>query len=192
MYRINETFYSLQGEGYHVGKASFFIRFSGCNLACAFCDTDHRPFTWRSLDSLLDEAARCPASHVVLTGGEPTLSADAALVEGLHRLGKFVAIETNGTHEPPEGTDWVTLSPKDGMAAGARTKLTRCDELKVVYRGQDLAAYAHIEAGHRFLQPCDTGNPETDKRLRDEAIALCLKYPQWRLSLQTHKLTGIR
>ncbi len=192
MYKINETFYSLQGEGYYTGTPSFFIRFSGCNLSCPFCDTDHRAGTWRSLEDLLEEARAIPARHVVLTGGEPTLYVDSALTNGLHDLGKYIAIETNGTRPVPSGIDWITLSPKDGMAPDARTVLTECDELKVVYRGQDLGIYNRLTARHRFLQPCATGHAETDRAYTQAALEACLKWPEWRLSLQTHKLLNIR
>ncbi len=192
MYNINEIFYSLQGEGYFTGTPSLFIRFAGCNLACPFCDTQHRAGRPCSVRDLLDEAGQCPARHVVLTGGEPSLFVDKELLEGLHGLNKFVAIETNGTHPLPVGIDWVTLSPKDGLAPNARTRLTACNELKVVYRGQDLGAYDRIRADHRFLQPCETGQAAEDRQNRAATIAACLRHPEWRLSLQTHKLLGIR
>lgn len=192
MYKINETFYSLQGEGFYSGTPAFFIRFSGCNLSCPFCDTRHAGGVLRSLDSLLAEAGSCPARHVVLTGGEPSLFADAALTAGLHRIGKFIAIETNGTHPLPPGIDWVTLSPKDGLAPNALTVLTRCDELKVVYRGQDLAHYAAISARHRYLQPCASGDAQADRENTRATVEACLRQPEWSLSLQTHKLLAIR
>lgn len=192
MYKINETFYSLQGEGFYTGTPAFFIRFSGCNLACPFCDTQHADGILRSLDSLLDEAGDCPARHVVLTGGEPSLFADATLTAGLHRIGKFIAIETNGTHPLPPGIDWVTLSPKDGLAPGARTTLTQCDELKIVYRGQDLTPYMAISARHRYLQPCATGDAQADRANARATVEACLRQPEWHLSLQTHKLLDIR
>lgn len=192
MYKINETFYSLQGEGFYTGTPAFFIRFSGCNLACPFCDTQHADGILRSLDSLLDEAGGCPARHVVLTGGEPSLFADDALTSGLHRIGKFIAIETNGTHPLPPGIDWVTLSPKDGLAPGARTTLTQCDELKIVYRGQDLTPYMAISARHRYLQPCATGDAQADRANARATVEACLRQPEWHLSLQTHKLLDIR
>lgn len=192
MYKINETFYSLQGEGFYTGTPAFFIRFSGCNLACPFCDTQHADGILRSLDSLLDEAGGCPARHVVLTGGEPSLFADATLTAGLHRIGKFIAIETNGTHPLPPGIDWVTLSPKDGLAPGARTTLTQCDELKIVYRGQDLTPYMAISARHRYLQPCATGDAQADRANARATVEACLRQPEWHLSLQTHKLLDIR
>lgn len=192
MYKINETFYSLQGEGFYTGTPAFFIRFSGCNLACPFCDTQHADGILRSLDSLLDEAGGCPSRHVVLTGGEPSLFADATLTAGLHRIGKFIAIETNGTHPLPPGIDWVTLSPKDGLAPGARTTLTQCDELKIVYRGQDLTPYMAISARHRYLQPCATGDAQADRANARATVEACLRQPEWHLSLQTHKLLDIR
>ena len=110
----------------------------------------------------------------------------------MHRIGKFIAIETNGTHPLPPGIDWVTLSPKDGLAPGARTTLTQCDELKIVYRGQDLTPYMAISARHRYLQPCATGDAQADRANARATVEACLRQPEWHLSLQTHKLLDIR
>lgn len=194
-YRINEIFYSLQGEGFFTGIPAVFIRFSGCNLRCPFCDTDHAEGTMMSSDEIMDAIAAYPSRHVVLTGGEPSLFVDDGLVYALHGHGRYIAVETNGTHPLPPGIDWITCSPKYGLASsGSCTDvlLERCDELKVVYLGQDMSVYDRIKADHHFLQPCDTGRPDENRRLLSEAIEYCKSHPLWRLSLQTHKLLGIR
>ena len=194
-FKINEIFYSLQGEGFFVGTPSVFVRFSGCNLACPFCDTDHQSASHLTSTDIADKEAAFPARHVVLTGGEPSLFVTSELTEALHRIGKFVCIETNGTRPLPEGIDWVTLSPKDAFAATTEAKpaIVRCDELKVVFTDADsLPDYSHIEAAHRYLQPCDTGLPDENKRIQQACIDYCLNHPQWALSLQTHKLLGIQ
>lgn len=180
MRKINEIFYSLQGEGYHTGTPAVFVRFSGCNLKCPFCDTRHEAGTLMSDEAIVAEVMKHPARMVILTGGEPGLWIDSRLVDALHRAGKYVCIETNGTCVLPDGIDWVTCSPKEG----ARVKLDRADEVKVVYVGQDVSAYLDIPAAWYFLQPCSCTNTE-------EVIAYVLQHPRWRLSLQTHKLLQI-
>lgn len=192
--RINEIFYSLQGEGFFTGTPAVFVRFAGCNLQCPFCDTDHAPFTEMTEAEVVEEVKRYPAHHVVVTGGEPSLQLSAQLVEALHAAGKFVAVETNGTRPLPAAVDWVTLSPKDAFVAtaAARPVLERCDELKVVFTGEDLPDYTRIQAAHRFLQPCDTGDLQRNREVRAAAVAYCLAHPEWRLSLQTHKVLDIR
>lgn len=181
MRKINEIFYSLQGEGYHTGTPATFVRFSGCNLKCPFCDTRHEEGAGMSDEEILHEVVRYPAHMVILTGGEPSLWIDEALISHLHEAGKYVCIETNGTHALPRGIDWVTCSPK----VGGTVVLDRMNEVKVVYEGQDLTPYESLPAQHFFLQPCSGLNiPET--------VACVLAHPQWRLSLQTHKLIDIR
>lgn len=191
-YKVNEIFYSLQGEGCNAGRAAVFVRFSGCNLRCPFCDTDFSQYaemTAEEIVSRMTEAAREATAlpMAVLTGGEPTLQADERLVSLIHAAGfGFVAMESNGTGVPPAGLDWLTVSPK------GQTVVRRCDELKVVYGGDgDIADYG-VQAGHYCLQPMDTG----DSRRNAEIVAACVDYvkrhPKWRLSLQTHKLINIR
>jgi len=181
MRKINEIFYSLQGEGFHTGTPAVFIRFSGCNLACPFCDTQHDEGVLMTDDDIL-EAVKCyPASMVILTGGEPGLWIDEFFIEKLHQLGKFVCVETNGTRVLPNNVDWVTCSPK----LGSRLNLVYMDEVKVVFLGQDVSVYEQLPAAHFFLQPCSCRNiPETVEYVKH--------HPMWRLSLQTHKLIGIR
>lgn len=181
MRKINEIFYSLQGEGYFTGTPAVFIRFSGCNLKCSFCDTQHEEGTLMSDDGILEEVKRYPAVTVILTGGEPSLWIDCEFVDRLHQAGKYVCIETNGTHALPDNIDWVTCSPKQG----GNLKITRINEVKVVYEGQDIAAYEQLPAKHFFLQPCSCSNIA-------ETVNSVMQHPKWRLSLQTHKLIDIR
>ena len=195
MYKINEIFYSLQGEGYHSGTPAVFVRFSGCNLRCAFCDTQHQEGTMMSLQKIVDEVNKYPcAPLLVLTGGEPSLFIDEDFVGELkQKTGKRIAIETNGTRPLPGNLDWVTLSPKTGFDGGEVEPyvLKACDELKVVYLGQDLAQYDGIQARHRFLQPCYM----MDARQRQANVQACVEvvkaHPGWRLSLQIHRILQI-
>ncbi|MGM9869503.1 MAG: 7-carboxy-7-deazaguanine synthase QueE [Sodaliphilus sp.] len=195
-YRINEIFYSLQGEGFHTGIPSVFVRFSGCNLECRFCDTLHAPGTMLTLEEIAEAVNRHPeAPWVVLTGGEPSLFIDADFVQRLKdATGKQIAIETNGTRPLPDCLDWVTLSPKTGFRGGDvhPCVLTRCDELKVVYLRQKLDAYAHIQASHRFLQPCFVTDPKKCAANVNACVIAVLTHPGWRLSLQTHRLLHIK
>lgn len=181
MKKINEIFYSLQGEGFHTGIPAVFIRFSGCNLKCSFCDTRHEEGTWMSDEEIVERVLRYPAQMVILTGGEPSLWIDENLICLLHNQGKYVCIETNGTHVVPKNLDWVTCSPKEGAAV----VLTHIDEIKVVYTGQDLTKYASMNSRYHFLQPCSCQNTEL-------VVDYILRHPQWRLSLQTHKLIHIQ
>ena len=196
MYKINEIFYSLQGEGYHSGTPAVFVRFSGCNLRCAFCDTQHQDGQMLSVQEIVEEVNKYPlAPLLVLTGGEPSMFIDEAFVAELkQKTNKTIAIETNGTRPLPNNLDWVTLSPKSAFEGGDLEPcvLTHCDELKVVYLGQDLAQYDDIEAQHRFLQPCFC----EDEKQREANMKACVEavksHPVWRLSLQIHRVLGIQ
>lgn len=181
MKKINEIFYSLQGEGFHSGTPAVFIRFSGCNLKCNFCDTKHEEGTYMPDNEIIEAISSFPANTVILTGGEPSLQIDDALIELLHKAGKYICIETNGTHPLPSGIDWITCSPKED----APVRLEHINEVKVVYTGQDLSVYAALKADWHFLQPCSCSNTE-------EVVDYILCHPEWRLSLQTHKLIDIR
>lgn len=188
MYRVNEIFYSLQGEGLNTGRAAVFVRFSGCNLSCPFCDTDHSRSSDMAAEDIVREASAYPARFVVLTGGEPALQVDDALVEALHGAGFTIAIETNGTCLLPEGIDWVTLSPKSAPAV-----LERCNELKVVFTSPDFQpSLSGVQADHRFLQPCDMGDARLNQAILDATVEYVERHPEWRLSLQTHKLAGFK
>ena len=180
MRKINEIFYSLQGEGFHTGTPAVFVRFSGCNLKCSFCDTHHEDGRMMSDDEIIAEVCKYPCRMVILTGGEPGLWIDGKLTAALHAAGKYIAIETNGTCILPEDIDWVTCSPKEG----AILKVCRMDEVKVVYVGQYVCEYLKLPARHYFLQPCSGQNT-------NDVIAYIKEHPQWRLSLQTHKLIDI-
>ena len=156
-YRVNEIFYSLQGEGYFTGTPAVFLRFSGCNLKCGFCDTRHEEYVVMYPTDIIDRIKGYPTRHIVITGGEPSLQLDQFLVDLLHDEGYFIQIETNGTHILPEGIDWVTCSPKSGMNGEADLRIRHVDELKVVYEGQDVESIANsIPAMHYFLQPCSS------------------------------------
>lgn len=210
MYAVKEIYYTLQGEGAQAGRAAVFLRFAGCNLwtgreqdrataTCTFCDTDFVGTDgpgggkFETSDSLANAvAARWPAEAqrgkrlVVCTGGEPLLQLDSALIEALHSAGFEVAVETNGTQAVPAGLDWICVSPK----AKATLLLTRGDELKLVYP-QATARPERFESlafRHFFLQPMD--GPEAARNLK-LAAQYCLEHPQWRLSVQTHKVAGI-
>ena len=154
MRKINEIFYSLQGEGYHTGTPAIFVRFSGCNLKCDFCDTQHEEGKMMTDDEIIAEVKKYPAVTVVLTGGEPSLWIDDELIDRLHQAGKYVTIETNGTRPLPAAIDWVTCSPKQG----AKLAIDRMDEVKVVYEGQDISIFELLPAEHFFLQPCSCNN----------------------------------
>lgn len=193
-YKVNEIFYSLQGEGYFVGTPAVFVRFSGCNLRCPFCDTQHAKHTEMTISEIVAEINRYPAETVILTGGEPSLVVDKEMVEAIKAGHRFVAIETNGTHQLPDNIDWITLSPKFDVEGqeDAKVVIPLCDELKVVYRGQDLSQYDGIATNLRFLQPIDTGNDAMNRSICAATVRACLENPKWRLSLQIHKLLNIK
>lgn len=197
MKRINEIFYSLQGEGRNTGRAAIFIRFSGCNLKCAFCDTDFTGYQEMSDEEIIREIAPYEAKLVVLTGGEPTLQVDEAFIQLLHQHGYEVSMETNGTHPLPHGLDWSTVSPKALFFEGsqkvtARPVVTKCNELKCVFGPTGDVDDFGIQADYYYLQPCDTGNEEENRNTLQRCIEYILHHPRWRLSLQTHKLIGVR
>ena len=191
--KVNETFLSLQGEGYFTGTAAFFLRLSGCNLRCPFCDTQHQSYTEMSEDEIVAEASRHKPRHVVITGGEPALQLSRTLVDKLHAAGFFIQVETNGTLPLPEGIDWVTCSPKGDFPQFP------VDELKVLFMGDVTDPEAIIspllgkESGVKlYLQPLDTGDEMRNRIILRDTIAYVLQHPMWSLSLQTHKLLGIK
>lgn len=180
-YKINEIFYSLQGEGFFTGTAAVFLRFSGCNRRCSFCDTDFTSGNDMTAEEIIDAISVFPTRHIVITGGEPTLQLDAELIRAIKAARFFIQIETNGSNPIPSGVDWVTCSPKD-----APWQIDRIDELKVVYQGQNVEQIADLlPAPRHFLQPCSGENIS-------ETIDYILSHPRWRLSLQTHKLINIQ
>jgi 7-carboxy-7-deazaguanine synthase len=207
-YSVKEIFYTLQGEGAQAGRAAVFCRFAGCNLwsgreedragaVCRFCDTD---FVGTGPDggkfvtaqALAERIAQCWGANsgdrfVVCTGGEPLLQIDLALIDALHERGFEIAVETNGTIAAPAGIDWICVSPK----ADAELVQTAGNELKLVYPQPDAEPerYVSMDFKNFFLQPMD------GPRLRENtelAIRYCMEHPRWRLSLQTHKMVGIR
>jgi 7-carboxy-7-deazaguanine synthase (Cx14CxxC type) len=209
-YSVKEIYYTLQGEGAQTGRAAVFLRFAGCNLwtglerdragaICRFCDTDFVGTDgpgggkFRSAEALASAVAAAWPSHnnakryVVCTGGEPLLQIDDTLIAALHAEGFEIGIETNGTLLPPPGIDWICVSPK----ADAELNLTRGNELKLIYpqKGGEPERYAALAFDNFFLQPMD--DPERAANI-EAATQYCLAHPQWRLSLQTHKLIGIR
>jgi 7-carboxy-7-deazaguanine synthase len=209
-YAVKEIFYTLQGEGAQTGRAAVFCRFAGCNLwsgreedrstaICQFCDTDfadtHGPgggkfASAETLAEAVGEKWPADAAHgkrfVVCTGGEPLLQLDAPLIEALHARGFEIAVETNGTIAAPAGLDWICVSPK----AGTKLKQQTGDELKLVYPQSGAEPEKFVDLAFRsfFLQPMDGPSRELNTRL---ALEYCLAHPQWRMSLQTHKLLGI-
>lgn len=197
MRRVNEIFYSLQGEGHHTGYPTVFIRFCGCNLNCPFCDTEHTDGILMSDDDIIHAVNLYEASWVVLTGGEPALSIDSGFVRMLKRAtGKKIAIETNGTIALPDGIDWVTVSPKEGLCnAEATLKVERADEIKVIDLGQDLEKYFSLpckkEETLMYLQPCYVENMAERESNRLRTLRRVLSDPRWTLSVQLHRYLGI-
>lgn len=209
MYSVKEIFYTLQGEGAQSGRASVFCRFTGCNLwsgreqdrsgaICDFCDTDFIGTDGQNGGKFADAEALASRidsfwpdnnpdrKYVVCTGGEPALQLDSALIDALHARGFEIAIETNGTRPLPEGIDWVCVSPK----GKSEVIITEGDELKLVYPQSDALPerFAHLDFHHFYLQPLDS--PLQNNHTR-RCIDYCMAHPQWKLSLQTHKVLGI-
>lgn len=187
-YRINEIFNSIQGEGAHAGRNATFVRFSGCNLNCSFCDTSHQQGAWMEASRILELCERFATRFVVLTGGEPTIWDLTPLLDKLHENGFFVAMETNGTRSVPSAVDWVTCSPKAGLCAGANIGINGADEVKVLYTGEafDDKAYVGIKAKEYYLQPLDTYREEENRRIVDSLLGYIQTHPQWKLSVQLH------
>ena len=195
MYRINEIFYSLQGEGTFSGRAAVFVRFSGCNLKCPFCDTDFKSYQEMSVQEVVDSVKKISKNcrFVIFTGGEPTLQVDQQIVEIFHNEGFFIAIETNGTRPIPWGIDWVTCSPKNLFTSSSEPVISNCDEVKVVFSGEHTHfPYNHIKAKYYYLQPCDTGDMMKNADILHKCIEFIKENPIWRLSLQTQKIINVR
>lgn len=192
--RVNETFLSLQGEGHFTGTPAFFLRFSGCNLQCPFCDTQHQTFTEMTEDEIVREAVRSGMRHIIITGGEPALQLTQSLVDKLHGAGFFIQVETNGSLPLPQGIDWVTVSPKSSPVC----ERLRTDELKVLYTGEgadpqeSLPQREDADGMKLYIQPLDTGDETRNRIILRDAIAYVMRHPRWKLSLQTHKLLGIK
>ncbi len=220
MYKVNEIFYTLQGEGAHSGIPAVFVRFSGCNLRCPWCDTDFADHTDMTAEQIVAEAQALydipneRRKMLVLTGGEPSLQVDKPLLDALHAAGFYICIETNGTRPLPEGIDWITCSPKVerldtrlGHSGEVPTKLAlkRVNEVKVVYTGEyDPEIWREqLQAEHWLLQPLrftgewlmqsgiDEWQDDRNDNL-DDTVRYILTHPFWRLSVQLHKIVGLR
>lgn len=191
--RINEIFYSLQGEGFWTGTPMVFVRFAGCNLKCPFCDTEWTSYREMSLGEILSTLRQYPSKKVCITGGEPCLQVTDEFVDALHEAGYTLHMESNGTLIPPKGIDWLTVSPKEPFVGTgkARVAVQQCDELKLLYPCNP-EQFDHIKATYRFLQPIDADNKETSARNTADTIQYICDHPQWRLSLQIHKLLNIK
>lgn len=211
-YAVKEMFLTLQGEGMQAGRRAVFLRFAGCNLwsgreidrasaICQFCDTDfvgtdgENGGKFKGASDLAAAAARLwddedGARFLVITGGEPMLQLDQPLIAALHELGFEIAVESNGTLAAPAGVDWLCISPKGGSDVVQRAG----DELKLVWpqQGIDPAALLDWDFANFLVQPMDCGNEEANAESREAAIALVLSDSRWRLSLQTHKLLGLK
>ncbi len=216
-YKIKEIFYTLQGEGFHAGRPAVFCRFSGCNLwsglekdrpkaICQFCDTDfvgtdgsfggiyQRDELIKVIDQQWCDKVKQTQikktqvkKFIVMTGGEPLLQLDLALIEGLHQIGFEIAVESNGTVIAPKGIDWLCISPKKG----SKLIQTSGHELKLVYPqvGDDPSVFENLDFQHFYLQPMDG---DQQKENTEKAVDYCLENPLWQLSVQTHKYLGIR
>lgn len=199
MRKINDIFYSLQGEGTHTGVPSVFVRFSGCNLKCNFCDTNHQDGKMMTDEEIIEEVNSYPCEWIILTGGEPSLWIDSSFVSHLKMMtDKKVAIETNGSNHVPFEIDWVTVSPKIGVegVADYDLKVDYADELKVVDIGQDLEQYFTMPfvrpSTRMFLQPCFVEDPDQCRLNRNRTISRVLADPRWTLSVQTHRFLQIQ
>lgn len=194
-YRINEIFYSIQGEGEHTGKAAVFVRFSGCNLKCPFCDTDFKSFDEMTAAQIVAGVKLIGGDcrFVVLTGGEPTLQADIHLCDLLHEAGYYIAMETNGTMPVMIPVDWVTVSPKQSFVGSVgTTRIRKANEVKVVFDLSNSPGTYGIEAEHYYLQPCDKGDEGKNREILDACVNYILSHPKWKLSLQTQKIINMR
>ncbi len=189
--RVNEIFYSLQGEGRWTGTPAVFLRLSGCNLQCSFCDTRHQDYVDMPEEQIVVEACKYPARTMVVTGGEPTLQLNGLLCRLLHRQGFRIHLETNGTLplKPGAEVDWVTCSPKTD---GGTLRIGRIDELKALFWGQDVSSLLQVPAGEYRLQPLDTSDPQRNKEIMNQIVDYILNNPIWKLSLQTHKILNVR
>lgn len=194
--RINEIFYSIQGEGFHAGRPAVFVRFAGCNLKCDFCDTNHQPFKEYPEDYIVRKIASYKANFVVFTGGEPALQLTETLVDKIHALrdGMTVAVETNGTKPLPGNVDWVTLSPKDAYVGSKGLPiLERVNEIKVIYDSvRPVNIYDNIKADYYYLQPCDVGNKDKNKEITKDCINFIKEHPEWKISIQLQKILKVR
>lgn len=205
-YRINEIFYSVQGEGFYAGTPAVFIRFSGCNLKCPFCDTDFKEYKEMTVDEIATEVERVnygKCEHIVVTGGEPTLQWDKDLYSTLDRLGYYVAMETNGTN-PVKDVDWLTISPKIQWLENAAVAIENyegdmVDEVKVVVDEKTdfelLVQLPQLFTGSSprfYVQPCDTGYIKRNAEIMARCIEFVKMFPTWQISIQQQKILKVR
>lgn len=190
--RVNEIFYSLQGEGRFTGTPAVFLRLSGCNLKCSFCDTKHEEAVEMHPTEIIEEIQKYPSKHIVITGGEPSLQIDWDFVNYLQQYGYFVQVETNGVKRLPTNVDWITCSPKYKPICYGEV-----DEIKCVYEGKESETKIHklyhsVRAESFYLQPCDVKNPKRNAEILAECINFIKENPEWKLSLQTQKILEVR
>jgi len=207
VYKVHEIFYTLQGEGAHSGIPAVFVRFSGCNLRCPWCDTEFEGYKEMTAEQIVSEIQNLydipnvRRKMCILTGGEPTLQVDKQLIDTIHAAGFYIGIETNGTRPIPDGIDWITCSPKEGT----KLALKQVNEVKVVFTGTyDPEVWrTQLKAEHWLLQPLrytgewlmmsgvDEWEDDANDNL-DETVRYILAHPFWRLSVQLHKIVGLR
>ena len=194
--RINEIFYSIQGEGVNTGRPAVFVRLSGCNLKCPFCDTDFSTSEEMTVYEIVDEVCNLSngCKFVVITGGEPTIQDCVQLIDTLHLAGYEVAMESNGTRPAPYNVNWLTISPKIAYIDNdaAKVRQMRADEVKLVFDGMHEPSDYGITAKHYYLQPCDTGDPATNEVIIQQCVQYIKNHPKWKLSLQTQKILKVR
>ncbi len=194
-YPIVEIFYSIQGEGFHMGKPHVFVRFGNCNLRCEWCDTNFLDYTEFYLDEIIKKILSFGCNRVVFTGGEPCLQDLSTIGNELKKYDINLSVETNGTIPVPDIIDWICVSPKDQLYPNSVIKQRVGDELKIVYCGQDLNLYDELKHGfeHIFLQPCYFENESVEWNGRNfvETENIVKINKGWRLSLQTHKWLGV-
>ena len=195
-YPIVEIFHSVQGEGFHSGESSIFVRFGRCNLRCEWCDTNFDEFEEMSISQINEKIFEFNCKKIIFTGGEPALQNLEPLIDSLRPSGYNFSIETNGTVELPPGLlDWICVSPKDQIYPNVSIKQRNGDELKCVYVGQDLSIYDELKEGftHLFLQPCYDESKDViwNGISFRQTVEVVKENPDWNLSLQTHKWMGV-
>lgn len=191
--KVNEIFYSLQGEGANAGQAVIFIRLSGCNLNCPFCDTKHEKGNLMTLEEIQEEIVKHPSNRIIWTGGEPTLQLTTNAVLFFYRQGYWQGLETNGTQPLPEGLNWITISPKAG--ARIHPSIESVDEIRWAFSGKEiiLNTIGFPQALHYYVSPIfGARNWWADKVAITKAIQFCKNNPEWKLSIQQHKLLNFQ
>ncbi len=190
--RVNEIFYSLQGEGARKGSANIFVRFAECNLKCNFCDTEFESYRELDLEDMLLECKQFPCKNIIFTGGEPLLQLTELVIKTFKRAGYYLAVETNGTITPPRGLNWITVSPKVAEhVVSKRFHGVHIDELKYVRNRSQGIPQPKLTADHYFISPEFDGDYPSENNIK-HCIKLVKENPEWRLSLQEHKLLKIR